>query len=119
VAGKERAVTLAEVIPHPALIDHLLTEKQAEIEIYRQWFHDLGGNGDAPVKVAEEWDPRMTYYGAQEDAIEGARLAVQWAERELAELEARLPCPDCHAPPGQPCGERRCPRLAHTMGETQ
>lgn len=107
------AETLAPVIPHPTLVDHLLAEQHAEIERRREQLHDVIEG----VILPEEIDPRMTYYGAKEDAIESVRISLQWAERELAELEARLPCPDCHAPAGRSCG-RRCTRFTdNNMGE--
>ena len=106
-------MTLAEVIPHPALVDHLLAEAHAEAERCRELLHDVTEG----VILPEQIDPRMTYYGAKEDAIETCRIGVELAEHAIAELEARYePCPDCRAPAGRSCGQR-CPRITdNNMG---
>ena len=75
----------AQILLHPALVGQLLAEKHAEVEHCRERLHDVTEG----VILPEEIDPRMTYYGAKQDAIETCRIALEWAQRDLAELEAK------------------------------
>jgi len=73
----------AVVILHPALVEQLLAEKHAEAEHCRQRLHDITEGVITPQEIG----PEFTYRGAKEDAIEAARIALEWAELAVTDLE--------------------------------